>query len=51
MREGEDGDTMYIILEGTVEVVKSLVKGDPDEEEDKKQGFQTLGCLCSCRIW
>jgi CRP-like cAMP-binding protein len=36
MREGEEGDTMYIILEGTVEVVKSLVKGDPDEEEDKK---------------
>ena len=36
MREGEEGDTMYIILEGTVEVVKSLVMGDPDEEEDKK---------------
>ena len=25
MREGEIGDTMYIILEGTVEIVKSLV--------------------------
>jgi len=36
MREGEEGDTMYIILEGTVEVVKSLVMGDPDEENDKK---------------
>ena len=36
MREGEDGDTMYIILEGTVEVVKSLVMGDPDEEADEK---------------
>jgi CRP/FNR family transcriptional regulator, cyclic AMP receptor protein len=35
MREGDQGDTMYIILEGTVEVVKSLVKGDPDEEDDK----------------
>ena len=37
MREGEEGDTMYIILEGTVEVVKSLVMtGDPDEEENEK---------------
>jgi CRP/FNR family transcriptional regulator, cyclic AMP receptor protein len=36
MREGADGDTMYIILEGTVEVVKSLVMGDPDEEADEK---------------
>jgi len=36
MREGEEGDTMYIILEGTVEVVKSLVMGDPDEEVDEK---------------
>ena len=36
MREGEDGDTLYIILEGTVEVVKSLVRGDMDEEENRK---------------
>ena len=36
MREGEEGNTMYIILEGTVEVVKSLVMGDPDEEENEK---------------
>jgi len=36
MREGEDGDTLYIILEGTVEVVKSLVRGDVDEEENRK---------------
>jgi CRP/FNR family cyclic AMP-dependent transcriptional regulator len=36
MREGEDGDTMYIILEGTVEVAKSLVMGDRDEEADEK---------------
>ena len=36
MREGEEGDTMYIILEGTVEVAKSLVMGDRDEEADEK---------------
>lgn len=36
MREGEEGDTIYIILEGTVEVVKSLVIGNPDEEENEK---------------
>jgi CRP/FNR family cyclic AMP-dependent transcriptional regulator len=36
MREGDEGDTMYIIREGTVEVVKSLVMGDPDEEMDEK---------------
>jgi CRP/FNR family cyclic AMP-dependent transcriptional regulator len=36
MREGDDGDTMYVILEGTVEVVKSLVIGEPDEETDGK---------------
>ena len=42
MREGEDGDTMYIILEGTVEVVKSLVKGDPDEEDKKNKVFTRL---------
>lgn len=36
MREGEDGNTMYIILEGTVEVVKSLVIGAPDEEANEK---------------
>jgi CRP/FNR family cyclic AMP-dependent transcriptional regulator len=36
MREGEAGDTMYIILEGTVEVAKSLVIGDGNEEPDEK---------------
>ena len=32
MKEGDSGDTMYIILEGSVEVVKSLVIGDMDDE-------------------
>jgi CRP/FNR family transcriptional regulator, cyclic AMP receptor protein len=36
MREGEDGDRMYIILEGVVEVAKSLVLGEGDEEGDEK---------------
>lgn len=36
MREGEEGNTMYIILEGTVEVVKSLVMGEPDEETNEQ---------------
>jgi CRP/FNR family transcriptional regulator, cyclic AMP receptor protein len=34
MREGDSGDIMYIILEGTVEVAKSLVIGDMGDEED-----------------
>jgi CRP/FNR family transcriptional regulator, cyclic AMP receptor protein len=33
MREGDSGETMYIILDGTVEVVKSLVIGDMDDED------------------
>ncbi len=36
MREGEEGDTIYIILEGTVEVAKSLVIGESEEEGDEK---------------
>ena len=32
MREGDEGDTMYLILEGTVEVAKSLVMEDGNEE-------------------
>ena len=36
MREGDIGDTMYIILEGTVEVAKSLVVDDTDNEESGK---------------
>jgi CRP-like cAMP-binding protein len=29
MREGEPGDTMYIIKTGTVEIVKKTMQGDP----------------------
>ena len=36
MREGDLGDTMYIILEGTVEIAKSLVIDDADNEESGK---------------
>lgn len=36
MREGDIGDTVYIILEGAVEVTKSLVIGDADSEESGK---------------
>lgn len=36
MRDGEEGDAMYIILDGTVEVVKSLVLGGGDEDVDEK---------------
>jgi hypothetical protein len=36
MREGEEGDTLYIILEGTVEVAKSLVIGGEDDEGPEK---------------
>jgi len=43
MREGDSGDTMYIILEGTVEVVKSLVIGDlEDEDVGKNKVFTRL---------
>ena len=33
MKEGDLGDTMYIILEGAVDVVKSLVMSDIDDED------------------
>ncbi|MDI6776474.1 MAG: cyclic nucleotide-binding domain-containing protein [Syntrophales bacterium] len=36
MREGDAGDSMYIIMEGTVEVVKSLIISDMDEEDREK---------------
>ncbi len=34
MKEGDIGDTMYIMMEGTVEVVKSLILGDFDDEQE-----------------
>ena len=40
--EGEEGDTMYIILEGIVEVVKSLIIHDLDEEREKSKVFTKL---------
>jgi CRP/FNR family transcriptional regulator, cyclic AMP receptor protein len=36
MREGEEGDTMYIILDGAVEVAKSLVMDGGDDQGDEK---------------
>ncbi|MBT8491035.1 MAG: cyclic nucleotide-binding domain-containing protein [Deltaproteobacteria bacterium] len=38
MQEGTTGDTMYIILEGIVEVVKTLVLEGMDLDEDEKIG-------------
>jgi len=34
MKEGDMGDTMYIMMAGTVEVVKSLILGDFDDEQE-----------------
>ncbi len=44
MREGEEGDTLYIILGGTVEVVKSLVLPGMDEDDgpDRSKVFTRL---------
>lgn len=36
MREGDMGDSLYVILEGTVEVIKSLVISDVNEEDDRE---------------
>jgi CRP/FNR family transcriptional regulator, cyclic AMP receptor protein len=36
MKEGDIGDSMYIILEGTVEVAKSLIVDDTDNEDSAK---------------
>lgn len=38
MQEGETGDTMYMILEGVVEVVKTLILEGMDLDEDEKIG-------------
>jgi CRP-like cAMP-binding protein len=42
MKEGDSGDTMYIILEGSVEVAKSLVMGDMDDEDVGKNKVFTI---------
>ena len=34
MNEGDMGDSLYIILEGTVEVIKSLVLSNVNEDDD-----------------
>jgi CRP/FNR family cyclic AMP-dependent transcriptional regulator len=36
MREGEESNAMYIIMEGTVEVAKTLVIADGNEDTDEK---------------
>lgn len=44
MKEGEMGDSMYIILQGTVEVIKRLILAgmDDDESADKNKVFTRL---------
>jgi CRP/FNR family transcriptional regulator, cyclic AMP receptor protein len=37
VKEGDIGDTMYIMMEGTVEVVKTLVISDPDDEQEEER--------------
>jgi CRP/FNR family transcriptional regulator, cyclic AMP receptor protein len=36
MKEGDLGDSLYIILQGTVEVIKSLVISDLGEDNDRE---------------
>lgn len=36
MKEGDIGDSLYIILQGTVEVIKSLVISDASEGDDRE---------------
>lgn len=47
MKEGDVGETMYIILEGTVEVVKTLVLEGIDTDEDEKIGNKVFTKLSS----
>lgn len=43
MKEGDIGDTMYVILDGTVEVVKSLImQGIEEEVKGKNKVFTRL---------
>ena len=37
VHEGDMGDTMYIMMEGVVEVIKSLVISDLDDEQDQEK--------------
>jgi CRP/FNR family transcriptional regulator, cyclic AMP receptor protein len=37
VKEGDIGDTMYIMMEGTVEVVKTLVISDTDDEQEEEK--------------
>lgn len=37
VKEGDIGDTMYIIMEGAVEVIKSLVIADLEDEQDREK--------------
>ena len=47
MKEGDVGETMYIILEGTVEVVKTLVLEGIDIDEDVKLSNKVFTKLSS----
>ncbi len=42
MEEGQAGDTMYVILDGTVQVVKSLVMKGMEDEDGKSKVFTKL---------
>ncbi len=41
-READEGETMYIMLDGTVEVVKSLTLDGMDEDVEKNKVFTKL---------
>lgn len=47
MKEGDFGDTMYIILDGTVEVLKTLVLEGIDMDEDENIGNKVFTKLNS----
>ncbi|TFG37018.1 MAG: cyclic nucleotide-binding domain-containing protein [Syntrophobacterales bacterium] len=42
MKEGDIGDTVYIILEGTVEVAKNLILNGEDDEDPGNKVFTKL---------
>jgi CRP/FNR family cyclic AMP-dependent transcriptional regulator len=47
VKEGDIGDTMYIMMEGSVEVIKSLVLSglDDEREEEKNKVFTKLEAI------